>query len=85
MAPNTYGSPEETRQVLGEETGNLVGGFFGVNEAGNFEGKTIFNVPQPPEQFAEEYGIPLEELLETIQTGKNPLLQFRDKRGIGVS
>ena len=73
-------SPDETRQVLGDETGNLVGGFFGTSEAGNFEGKTIFNIPQPPEQFAQEYGIPLEDLLETIQSGKEELRLAREHR-----
>ena len=71
---------DETREVLGEETGNLVGGFFGVYEAGNFEGKTIFNIPQPPEQFAEEYGIPMEDLLRTVESGKNELLLAREQR-----
>ena len=71
---------DETRQVLGEETGNLVGGFLGVYEAGNFEGKTIFNVPQPPDQFAQEQDIPLEELMETIRSGKNDLRLAREDR-----
>ena len=73
-------TPDETRQVLGDETGNLVGGFFGVNDAGNFEGKTIFNVPQPPEEFAQEQGIPLEELLATVQTAKEGLRLSREDR-----
>ena len=73
-------TPDETKQVLGDDTGNLVGGFFGVTEAGNFEGKTIFNVPQPPEQFADEYDIILEDFLDTVGSTKGPLLHFRDQR-----
>jgi len=73
-------SPDETRQVLGDETGNLVGGFFGVNDAGNFEGKTIFNVPQPPDQFAQEQGISEEELLETVESAKDLLRLAREQR-----
>ncbi|MCH7713732.1 MAG: thioredoxin domain-containing protein, partial [Chloroflexi bacterium] len=73
-------TPDETRQVLGDETGNLVGGFFGVNDAGNFEGKTIFNVPQPPDEFAQEQGIPLEEFLATVQTAKEGLRLSREGR-----
>ncbi len=73
-------TPDETRHVLGDDTGNLVGGFFGVNDAGNFEGKTIFNVPQPPDRFAEEQGISEEELLETVQSGKNELRLAREQR-----
>ena len=73
-------SPDETRQVLGDETGNSVGGFFGVNDAGNFEGKTIFNVPQPPDQFAQEQGISEEELLETVESAKDLLRLAREQR-----
>ena len=73
-------TPDETREVLGDETGNLVGGFFGTSEAGNFEGKTIFNVPQAPDQFAQEQGIPLEQLMDTIQSGKGELRLAREQR-----
>ena len=73
-------TPDEIRQVLGEETGDLVGGFFGSTEAGNFEGMTIFNIPQPPERFAEEYGIPLEDLLATVKSSKEDLRLVREQR-----
>jgi hypothetical protein len=73
-------TPGETRQVLGDETGDLVGGFFGLSEAGNFEGKTIFNIPRPPEQFAREYGIPVAEMLDTVQAAKDQLRQARENR-----
>ena len=73
-------TPQEIHGVLGEDRGNLVGGFFGLTEAGNFEGKTIFNVPQPPEDFSQEYDIPLEELMDTVQAGKEALLQAREGR-----
>ena len=73
-------TPEEIRGVLGEDRGNLVGGFFGLTEAGNFEGQTILNVPQPPEDFSQEYDIPLEDLMEMVQAGKEALLQAREER-----
>ena len=73
-------TPEEVHAVLGEDQGNLVGGFFGLTEAGNFEGKTIFNVPQPPEDFSQEYGIPLEQLMDTVQAAKKALLLAREER-----
>ena len=63
-------NPDEVYQALGEDLGNLVGGFFGLTEAGNFEGKTILHVPQAPESFSQEYGIPMEGLMATIQAGK---------------
>jgi uncharacterized protein YyaL (SSP411 family) len=73
-------TPSETRQVLGDEIAELVGGFFGLSEAGNFEGKTIFNIPQPPEQFAQQYDMPLEQLLDIVQSGKDELRRARENR-----
>jgi uncharacterized protein YyaL (SSP411 family) len=73
-------TPEDVHAVLGEDQGNLVGGFFGLTEAGNFEGKTIFNVPQPPEDFSQEYGIPLDQLMDTVQAAKKALLLAREER-----
>ena len=73
-------SPQEIHGVLGEDLGNLVGGFFGLTDAGNFEGKTILNVPQAPEDFADEQGISLETLTSMIESGKQALLQAREER-----
>lgn len=73
-------SPDEIRQVLGEDDGNLVGGFYGVSDAGNFEGSNILNIPQSPEAFALEHGIG-EELLESVISRSKPrLLAEREKR-----
>ena len=41
-------SDREIEEVLGPDDGALVGGYFGVTEAGNFEGHNILNVPQGP-------------------------------------
>ena len=73
-------SPDEIRAVLGDEEGDLLGGFFGVTEAGNFEGRTIFNKPQKARAFAEEYGVPLDQLVTLIDRGKKALLDVREKR-----
>ncbi len=71
---------DEVHNVLGEDLGNLVGGFFGLTEAGNFEGKTILHIPQPPESFSQEYGIPPEGLAATVEAGKRALLRTREQR-----
>ena len=73
-------SPEEIREVLGEEDGNLVGGYFGMTDAGNFEGKTILNVPQEAGSFAEELGLDLEQLEVKIKLAKVSLREVRDGR-----
>ena len=73
-------TPHEIRDVLGEEDGDLFGGFYGVTEAGNFEGSNILNIHTSPEAFALEHGI-TEEFLGTVVARCRPrLLAAREKR-----
>ena len=73
-------TPEEIQSALGEEDGNLIGGYFGLTDAGNFEGKTIFNIPQEPVSFAEEQGLPLDQLEVMIGQAKMTLRELREGR-----
>jgi uncharacterized protein YyaL (SSP411 family) len=73
-------TPEEIRAALGDAEGDTVGGFFGVTEAGNFEGKNILNVPQKATPFAQEQGLALDGLLALIQRGKGVLREVREQR-----
>ena len=73
-------TPEEIHAVLGEDDGNLIGGYFGLTEAGNFEGKTIFNVPQETASFAEELSLDLEQLEAKIEKAKVSLREVREGR-----
>ena len=73
-------TPDEIREVLGEADGNMLGGFYGVSDAGNFEGANILNIPQGPEAFALEHGIEEGDLAALIARGKPRLLDEREKR-----
>ena len=73
-------SLEEIQAVLGEEDGELIAGYFGVTEAGNFEGKNILNVPQGADSFAAEAGMSLSELYEKLAAARPRLLETRDRR-----
>ena len=73
-------TPEEIQSALGEEDGNLIGGYFGLTDAGNFEGKTIFNIPQEPASFAEEQGLALDQLEGMIGQAKTTLRELREGR-----
>ncbi len=73
-------TPQEIQAVLGEEDGSLIGGYFGLTEAGNFEGKTILNVPQELTSFAEELGLDLEQLEAKIERAKVSLRDVREER-----
>jgi uncharacterized protein YyaL (SSP411 family) len=73
-------TPDQIRAALGNEEGDLFGGFFGGTEAGNFEGANILHVPQKATLFAQEHGMPLERLESIIQQGKQKLLEVRGQR-----
>ena len=73
-------TPEEIREVLGEADGNLLGGYYGVTDAGNFEGASILNVPQALPDFAVERGISEDALSELLARGKGKLLERREER-----
>ena len=45
-------TPAELEAVLGPDA-DVIGRYFGVSEAGNFEGRNILHVPVPPERFVE--------------------------------
>ena len=73
-------TPEEFQSALGRETGDLIGGYFGMTDAGNFEGKTILNIPQEPASFAQEQGIDLAQLEDMVYEAKKTLLDIREER-----
>ena len=73
-------TPDEMRAILGDADGNLLGGYYGVTDAGNFEGSNILNVPQEPRAFVLEHGISDEELNSLIVRGKVKLLEEREGR-----
>jgi hypothetical protein len=73
-------TPQQIGDALGNEEGDIFGGFFGVTEAGNFEGTNILNIPRKASLFAAEHGIPLEQLVSIIQRGKKKLLEVREQR-----
>ena len=71
---------DEIEAILGPEEGALVGSYFGVTEAGNFEGKNILYVPQSAVSLATEAGMGLEEVEETIGRARPILLEVREQR-----
>ncbi len=73
-------SKDELALVLGEKDAELIGGYFGVSEAGNFEGRNILNVPQGAESYAAEAGISPEALAATITSAKARLMEARERR-----
>ena len=73
-------TPAEFREALEPEEAELAMRYWGVTEAGNFEGKNILNVPRPPETVAEEFGLTPDELQERIEEARSKLFTIREER-----
>ena len=72
-------TPDELRSLLGDDA-DLVMGYYGVTERGNFEGANILNVPVLPEDYAGRRGVSEEALFAAIQRARGVLLEAREQR-----
>ena len=72
-------TPDELRSLLGEDA-DLVMGYYGVTERGNFEGANILNVPRPPEEYASQRGVSEDDLSAAVQRARAVLLEVREQR-----
>ena len=70
---------DELRAALGPDA-ELVMGYYGVTDRGNFEGANILNVPKHPEDYADERGVSEGELSEAVQRARATLLEIRERR-----
>ncbi|MBI1879586.1 MAG: thioredoxin domain-containing protein, partial [Chloroflexi bacterium] len=73
-------TPEEIKAILGEKEGQAFCVAYDVTPGGNFEGKSILNIPTPFEQVAEELNLGLHELEEMLKQGRARLFAEREKR-----
>ena len=72
-------TPQELRPLLGENA-DLIMGYYGVTERGNFEGSNILNVAVPPAQFANRTNIAEGALSEAVARARATLLEVRERR-----
>ncbi len=73
--------PQEIKEVLGEQEGELYCKVYDVTEEGNFEGQSIPNLLQSTlEDCAKEHEISLEELKENLEQSRLKLFDHREKR-----
>lgn len=74
-------TPEEIKEVLGEQEGESICRYYGITEGGNFEGKNIPNlIDQSIEDFTRRNGHDEEEWDTQLQKSKEKLFQYREKR-----
>ena len=69
----------ELEAILGGDA-RLAGAYWGVTDAGNFEGKNILHLTLPEDEFAKEQGITLVELRERIEAARAKLYARRSTR-----
>jgi uncharacterized protein YyaL (SSP411 family) len=74
-------TPNEVKQVLGDEDARLFNELFDITEEGNFEGANIPNlIALSVEQVAEQTNIPPDELEKRINSASQKLLAHREQR-----
>ncbi len=73
-------TPEEIESVLGADEARAFCALHDVRPGGNWEGKSILNVPRPAEEVARELGIPAEKLEAIVAEAKPKLLARRAER-----
>ena len=73
-------TPDEVKTILGEEEGNIFCAVYDIKPGGNFEGKSIPNIPIPFEKVADQLNLHLDELSEILKHGRAKLFAEREKR-----
>jgi len=72
--------PGEIRAVLGEEDGTLFCGYYGVSNAGNFEGENILHVPNDISEFARRRQVSAGDLEKRLAPLRQKLREVRERR-----
>jgi uncharacterized protein len=72
-------TPNELREILGEDA-VLFAHLYDVSVKGNFEGKSILNLPRTLEEVARITGASIERLQEVAAVGRKKLFTAREQR-----
>ena len=73
-------TPAEVEAVLGPEEGGRVCAYYDISERGNWEGKSIPNMPRPLERVAGRLGIAADDLRRSVEAGRAKLYEARRQR-----
>jgi len=73
-------TPAEVKAVLGETEGEIFCAAYDVTPRGNFEGKSIINIPTPFDQLVDMLAVDLEELNDILAGGRATLFAAREER-----
>ncbi len=73
-------TPEQIAEILDEEAARRFNAYYDITPAGNWEGKSIPNTPQPLPAVADELGIEPEELERSLAEARARVYMARNKR-----
>ena len=73
-------TPEEVKDILGDPAGEIFCAAYDVKPGGNFESKSILNIPQPFNQVARKLNMTPEDLNKALAQGQAKLFEAREKR-----
>ncbi len=73
-------TPQEIDALLDAPSAAIVSAYYGVTQAGNFEGKTILSVVQSVEAVAAQLGVPVSTVEATLAQARAILFAAREQR-----
>ncbi|HUS15466.1 MAG TPA: thioredoxin domain-containing protein, partial [Chloroflexia bacterium] len=73
-------TPAEIDAALPPDQARVARAYWGVTDAGNFEGHNILNVPRPADAVAQELGLPIDEVLGLLAAARRTLYDLRERR-----
>ena len=73
-------TPQDVISILGQEDGDIFCTAYDIQPGGNFEGKSILNIPVWFDEVAESLDLPPTELREILQRGRAKLFDARELR-----
>jgi uncharacterized protein len=73
-------TPDEVATVLGADDAALVSAVYDITPAGNFEGRSIPNLPRPIATLAREHGLDEADLASRLASARERLLAARGTR-----
>ena len=73
-------TPGEIQEVLGRQRAEAFSRVYGVSERGNFEGRSILNLPRPAAAWAQEFGLDPDQLERELDESRARLLAARCRR-----
>jgi hypothetical protein len=73
-------TPEQVREILGEERGTVFCGSFDITPQGNFEGSNILHLETDVAELADRADVSIDQLSAALAEGRQRLFEVRQQR-----